>query len=163
MLLTKLINNKVKTLILLIVFICLGVVLFGYTNDTITQTTNTTVENIEKSTLTEMISAVSQVLQLINWVFYIILIGCASVLNEAIEAENCAVQLNFMKKIPRGARTLFLGIFFLFLFIWAYSIKDRMSIFSLIITIFACMISLSIGLNKIIRFISERFGLRFLR
>ena len=119
------------------------------------------IHDVTDSVIDACTGAVMKVIEMIHWSFMLILIFCASFFNEAVEAENWANYLSFLKKTPRGARTFFIGIFFLIITCWAYRVKDRIEIVNMLLTIFFSMGIMSIGINKVIRFLAERFGLRF--
>ena len=117
--------------------------------------------NLTNSVIDALYSAGLNIIAMIHWELFLILIFCASVFNESVEADNWAPWMSSLKKITRGLRTFIMGALFVIAISWTYRIKDRIQISEMILTIFFAMGSLSIGINKGVRILAQWLGLKF--
>lgn len=98
----------------------------------------------------------------INWVFLIIFIVVAWLINDITDAKNIASWLLWLKPIPKAIRALIVGILLIILFTWVFKLKTPFEIFKLIISLLFSMVVFKIGIDKVLKAISTRlFGLKF--
>lgn len=150
-----------KKLLLIITVSFMGLSLFAQVDSTLIKDCPE-LKGLAHTTWDALISAAGQLLSLINWMFVIVFIACATFFNEAVETDNFAQSISFLKKIPRGLRSFIIGVLFMIMFCYFYSVRVKLEVFGYILSIAASMIIMSIGVNRIVRWALEnKLGMSF--
>lgn len=126
-------------------------------SDELTYDVKKDTDGVFKKVYGSIISALSVLWGFVNIPFWIFLMIASVAMNEGIEAENKMKILTKLKEIPRGFRTLMLGIVMAVTFIFFFTVIDKFGIFQYLFTIAWTMICLSTIGNKIARWVSEKY------
>lgn len=116
-----------------------------------------TVESFSISAITE---SFKMLVTSVNWLFVIVFILTAWLVNDTSEATN-TVSVSWFTKIPKSIRALIIGLLCVVLFAWVNQTHSREEIFKLIISLLLSMVIYKFGIKKALRFISTRIGLKF--
>jgi hypothetical protein len=86
-------------------------------------------------------------LQLMDWIYIIIFVVLAWLINDLTDAKNTATWLNWYQKIPKVVRTFILGLILMFVFGYFYRSIEREEYFSLFSSLIFSMVLYKLGLN----------------
>ncbi len=142
---------KNLTLIISLLF-CFGIAVFS--QDPLSGQT------VESFSLSIIIDSLKQLIVSVNWLFVIVFMLVTWLVNDTSEAINTNSP-NWFNKIPKVIRALFIGILGIILFAWSNQVQSRSEIFKLILSLLMAMVIFKFGINKILRYLSTRIGLKF--
>lgn len=115
-----------------------------------------------ESVIDAIVNGITDIVGFVNWLLFLIIAAAATMFNESVEAQNKAPWLTWVQKyLPRGARTAVIGLIAVCFYAWAFRIKGRVEIFSLLITIFVTMFILSTIGNKLLRWVFKKAGWQY--
>ena len=101
-------------------------------------------------------------ISLINWLFIVVFIVITWLFNDTVDAKNTATKLNWFSKIPKMLRSFLMGILIAVIFYWVFGYNTRIDIFALFCSLISGMVLYKIGIDKIFKFISEKYlGFKF--
>lgn len=100
-------------------------------------------------------------LGMINWLYVVVFIIVSWLVNDATEAENKFEWLAWYSKVPKVLRSLFSGLILMAVFYWAFSYSTRIEVVNMLFSLLLSMVLYKFGIDRILRFISERVGLKF--
>lgn len=117
-------------------------------------------QTVESFSISAITDSLKMLVASVNWLFVIIFILSAWLVNDTSEATN-TVSLAWFTKIPKSVRALIIGLFCVVLFAWVNQTTSREEIFKLIVSLLLSMVIYKFGIKKALRFISTRIGLKF--
>lgn len=117
--------------------------------------------DIKQSLFDNLQVGLQSFLGMINWLYVIVFIIISWLINDATDAENKFMWLSWYGKIPKVLRSLVFGILLIGIFYWAFNYTTRIEVINMLFSLLASMILYKFGIDKILRFISERLGLKF--
>lgn len=92
----------------------------------------------------------------VNWLFIIVFILSAWIMNDSIEAKNKVIKLNWFEKIPKIIRSLFIGIIWAVFFYWAFGYDNRKEVTGLVFSMLMSMVLYKCGIDYILKLISKK-------
>lgn len=103
-------------------------------------------------------------LSFLNFIYIIVFILTAWLINDSIEATNKSTKwLDRFKKIPKVIRSLIVGILWGIFFYWGFKYNTRLDVVALVFSMLFAMALYKLGINRIFQFISTKWiGLKFL-
>lgn len=96
-------------------------------------------------------------LDLINWLYIVIFVIIAWLINDTSEATNTGIWLNWFAKIPKGLRTFIIGLLLAMAFYWMFSYNTRLDVFGLFCSLIFGMVVYKIGIDQIFAYISSNW------
>lgn len=117
-------------------------------------------QTVESFSLSIIIDSLKQLIVSVNWLFVIVFMLVTWLVNDTSEAINTNSP-NWFNKIPKVIRALFIGILGIIIFAWTNQVQSRSEIFKLILSLLMAMVIFKFGINKILRYLSTRIGLKF--
>jgi len=143
-----------KSILTLISVLLLSTVIFA-------QDTTTVGDNIQGLTLQKIWEGVKIFWGYLNWVFIVAFIVVSGVFNMYVSAENKAPSMNWFRKVPMSIWVLCIGIIMACIFVFSYDIVGKADITGLLWSIIFSMGIYKLGIDKLIKFLAEKFGLQF--
>jgi purine-cytosine permease-like protein len=148
--------------------------LTGTTDTTVANSAVTTINNIaeavqsspsgddlEKITVDKIWDGVRQFWDYLNWLYIVAFIVISGVFNMYVSAENKALSLNKMRKVPMAVWVLLIGVLLATIFVFTFDIKTIKGIVSLLFSLFFAMGIYKVGIDRFIKYLAEKFGLKF--
>lgn len=117
-------------------------------------------ETVESFSLSAITDSVKLLINSVNWLFVLVFMLVTWLLNDTSEATNTK-QIAWFTRIPKAIRALFIGLAFIWLFAWVDQTTTREGIFKLILSLLMAMVIFKFGIDRILRYISKRLGLKF--
>lgn len=117
-------------------------------------------KTVESFSISAIVDSIKLLVASVNWLFVIVFILTAWLVNDTSEATN-TVTATWFTKIPKSVRALVIGLLCVVLFAWVNQTHSREEIFKLIISLLLSMVIYKFGIKKVLRFISTRVGLKF--
>lgn len=117
-------------------------------------------QTVESFSLSIIIDSLKHLVSSVNWLFVIVFMLVTWLVNDTSEATNTS-SWNWFNKIPKALRALSIGIIGIVFFAWVYQIHSREEIFKLILSLLMAMVIFKFGIDKILRYLSKRLGLKF--
>jgi len=125
----------------------------NYTAETATETDY----NLQGDVKYSFWKAIKSFIYFINWLFVVVFILLAWLINDTAEAKNKATWFSWFDKIPKTLRSLAIGLLLAALFYWGFGYSSRTEVMSLIFSVIVTMVIYKIGVDKVLRWISKRF------
>lgn len=120
----------------------------------------TATQSIESFSLSIIFDSLKVLVSSVNWLFVIVFMLVTWLLNDTSEATNTSTW-NWFNKTPKAIRALFIGIIGIILFAYVYQVHSREEIFKLILSLLMAMVIYKFGIDRVLRYLSKRFGLKF--
>lgn len=127
----------------------------------IAQDTTSTGSDIQGLTIQKIWEGVVTFWGYLNWVFIVAFIIVSGVFNMYVSAENKAPSMNWFRKVPMAIWVLLIGIVMACIFIFSYEIISKADITGLLWSIIFSMGIYKLGIDKLVKFLAEKFGLQF--
>ncbi|MDD5358564.1 MAG: hypothetical protein PHX80_05415 [Candidatus Nanoarchaeia archaeon] len=100
-------------------------------------------------------------ISLVNWLYILIFMLLAYLINDFTDATNVANWLTWLSKIPKAIRSLIIGLLLIIVFAWAFGLPSRFDVFRMLLSLLMAMVIYKFGIDKAFKWISTRFGLKF--
>lgn len=116
---------------------------------------------IEETVFESIINGAMEFLGMINWLFVVVFIIVAWLMNDTAEATNGASWFSWWAKIPKVLRTLIAGVLLMGAFVFLFDYRTKPEITEMLFGIVMSMVIYKIGLDKFLRWISQKLGVKF--
>ena len=127
----------------------------------IAQDTTSTGSDIQGLTIQKIWEGVVTFWNYLNWVFIVAFIIVSGIFNMYVSAENKAPKLDWFRKVPMAIWVLCIGVIMACIFIFSYEIVGKADITGLLWSIIFSMGIYKLGIDKLIKWLATRFGLKF--
>lgn len=123
--------------------------------------TDSTATDLQGLTISKIWGGIVTFWGYLNWVFIVAFIIVSGIFNMYVSAENKALKLNWFRKVPMAIWVLCIGVIMACIFIFSYEIVGKADITGLLWSIIFSMGIYKLGIDKLIKWLATRFGLKF--
>jgi len=123
--------------------------------------TDSTATDLQGLTISKIWGGIVTFWSYLNWVFIVAFIIVSGIFNMYVSAENKAPKLNWFRKVPMAIWVLCIGVIMACIFIFSYEIVGKADITGLLWSIIFSMGIYKLGIDKLIKWLATRFGLKF--
>jgi len=123
--------------------------------------TDSTATDIQGLTISKIWGGIVTFWSYLNWVFIVAFIIVSGIFNMYVSAENKAPKLDWFRKVPMAIWVLCIGVIMACIFIFSYEIVGKADITGLLWSIIFSMGIYKLGIDKLIKWLATRFGLKF--
>lgn len=123
--------------------------------------TDSTAIDIQGLTISKIWGGIITFWGYLNWVFIVAFIIVSGIFNMYVSAENKAPKLDWFRKVPMAVWVLCIGVIMACIFIFSYEIVGKADITGLLWSIIFSMGIYKLGIDKLIKWLATRFGLKF--
>ena len=102
-------------------------------------------------------NAIKAFIAFVNWLFVIVFILLAWLINDTAENKNGANWFNWFNRIPKILRSLGIGLLLAAVFYWGFNYHHRQEVMGLMFSIVVTMVIYKIGVDKVLRWVSKTF------
>jgi len=129
---------------------------FGFT-----MAVETMPQDLQQSFFDSLQVGIMAFLNMLNWLYVVVFIIVSWLINDATDADNKFYWLRWYSLVPKIIRSLISGLLLIVLFYWAFNYHTRIEVVNMIFSLLFSMVLYKFGIDRILRFISERLGLKF--
>lgn len=123
--------------------------------------TDSTATDLQGLTISKIWGGIVTFWSYLNWVFIVAFIIVSGIFNMYVSAENKAPKLDWFRKVPMAIWVLCIGVIMACIFIFSYEIVGKADITGLLWSIIFSMGIYKLGIDKLIKWLATRFGLKF--
>lgn len=123
--------------------------------------TDSTATDLQGLTISKIWGGIVTFWSYLNWVFIVAFIIVSGIFNMYVSAENKAPKLDWFRKVPMAVWVLCIGVIMACIFIFSYEIVGKADITGLLWSIIFSMGIYKLGIDKLIKWLATRFGLKF--
>lgn len=123
--------------------------------------TDSTATDLQGLTISKIWGGIVTFWGYLNWVFIVAFIIVSGIFNMYVSAENKAPKLDWFRKVPMAIWVLCIGVIMACIFIFSYEIVGKADITGLLWSIIFSMGIYKLGIDKLIKWLATRFGLKF--